>query len=71
MFGWQILEIEEEYQLRPGLENIGRQVIVGGEFGDAFIIYILGKMIEANRRLQSNIDCTSCPLLSRLYIPPE
>jgi hypothetical protein len=26
-FGWQILEIEEEYQLRPGLENIGRQVL--------------------------------------------
>jgi hypothetical protein len=25
-FGWQILEIEEEYQLRPGLENIGGQV---------------------------------------------
>ena len=27
MFGWQVLEIEEEYQLRPGLENIGRQVM--------------------------------------------
>ena len=27
LFGWQILEIEEEYQLRPGMENIGRQVI--------------------------------------------
>jgi hypothetical protein len=27
LFGWQILEIEEEYQLRKGLENIGRQVI--------------------------------------------
>jgi len=26
-FGWQILEIEEEYQLRPGLENIGREII--------------------------------------------
>jgi hypothetical protein len=27
LFGWQVLEIEEEYQLRPGLENIGRQVM--------------------------------------------
>ena len=27
MFGWQVPEIEEEYQLRPGLENIGRQVM--------------------------------------------
>ena len=27
MFGWQVPELEEEYQLRPGLENIGRQVI--------------------------------------------
>jgi hypothetical protein len=26
-FGWQVLEIEEEYQLRPGLEKIGRQVL--------------------------------------------
>jgi hypothetical protein len=26
-FGWKILEIEEEYQLRPGLEKIGRQII--------------------------------------------
>ncbi|HSR10281.1 MAG TPA: hypothetical protein VLS90_02470, partial [Thermodesulfobacteriota bacterium] len=26
-FGWHILEIEEEYQLKPGLENVGRQVL--------------------------------------------
>ncbi|MGZ3514546.1 MAG: hypothetical protein ACXU93_11415, partial [Thermodesulfobacteriota bacterium] len=26
-FGWQIMEIEEEYQLKPGLEKIGGQVI--------------------------------------------
>ncbi|MGZ3597888.1 MAG: hypothetical protein ACXU9E_08265, partial [Syntrophales bacterium] len=26
-FGWHIMEIEEEYQLKPGLEKIGRQVI--------------------------------------------
>jgi hypothetical protein len=26
-YGWQILEIEEEYQLRPGLENIGGQIL--------------------------------------------
>jgi hypothetical protein len=26
-FGWKIPEIEEEYQLRPGLERIGRQII--------------------------------------------
>ncbi|MCX6243439.1 MAG: M28 family peptidase [Bacteroidetes bacterium] len=27
LFGWKIHEIEEEYQLRPGLVNIGRQVL--------------------------------------------
>ncbi len=26
MFGWQVLEVEEEYQLRPGMETIGRQI---------------------------------------------
>jgi len=25
--GWQVLEMEEEYQLRPGLEEIGKQVM--------------------------------------------
>jgi hypothetical protein len=27
MFGWHVLEIEEELQLRPGLEKVGRQVM--------------------------------------------
>jgi hypothetical protein len=26
-FGWKVLELEEEYQLRPGLDKIGRQII--------------------------------------------
>ena len=27
MFGWQVHEMEEEYQLRPGLDNIGNQLM--------------------------------------------
>ena len=27
LFGWKISEMEEEYELKPGLEHIGHQII--------------------------------------------
>src|SRR5512143_2739010 len=72
-FGWQVSEIEDEYELRPGLEQIARQVIAHlAKFGRGEAVFPLsgrgGRLLEGNPFWSEELDAGRGSLYRERYV---
>jgi hypothetical protein len=72
-FGWHITEMEEEYELRPGIEHIGLQIMnsiikLGRGLNEHYIHGHTGENLEDNPYWPSEIASKAGTLLHEKYV---